>query len=711
MKYYTIYIEDAGEKSFTYYSDKGGYVPGEWVKVKFNGRERHGLITDIEKNTQFDFKPSPVLGRLENTPVIPQKLLDLFKWVCDYYISSLKEVITFAYPKMLKVKYRERVELVRLAIPVDDSESKLFEYLGKKKEVSFDTLAEKFGKDRVKKLIEKEILRKKLVLSEKPKKIMESDFDSGEYGVWRTLTREQEEAKKQIQESKKRNILLYGITGSGKTEVYIEVIKEALIKGEGSIFLVPEISLTPQMMERFTRVFGEKIAILHSRLTDSERVNEWRAVYSGEKRVVLGVRSAVFAPVKNLKYIIIDEEHESTYKQDISPRYNAKFVAIKRGELEGAKVIFGSATPSIETFYYAQQGLFEFIKLTSRFAAFEKADIRVINMKSEKDENWSGALLEALLKRLKGNEQSLLFLNRKGYSTYVQCKECGHIEKCPHCSVSYIYYKGTNLLKCSYCGKTKIFTGKCSKCGSKELNYQGTGTEKLENELLKYFKGARVLRVDSDTVKERDSYENIYRDFADKKYDILLGTQIIAKGFHFPDITLAGVISADSILNFPDFRSGEKTFQLIVQASGRAGRGEKKGEVIIQTYTPENYVIKHSVNGDYEKFYEEEITYREALNYPPFGRIINIIVSAEDEEGLEEKALEFYKRIKRDDVEIFGPFQAPVYKIKSRYRYQIFIKGEREKMNSLKEEIKEALEKENGIKYRIAVDIDPINLM
>lgn len=711
MKYYSVYIEDVEDKFFTYSSKKEVYTPGEWVRVRFNGKEKHGLIIKEEKNLEYNYKISEIFERAEASPAIPEKLLDLYMWVSDYYLSSLKDVITFAYPKKLKGKYKETIEQVKLFIPLNEVEKNIADYFSKTKEVSPITLTKKFGKENILNLLERGILKKKKVVAEtKTRNTAKYKHAAYEERVVK-LTDEQKKAKETIVNSKKRNSLLYGVTGSGKTEIYIELIKDALDKGYGSIFLVPEISLTPQMKDRFASVFGDKIAILHSRMTDAERVNEWKNVYYGDKQIVLGVRSAVFAPVKNLKYIIIDEEHESTYKQDISPRYNAKFVAIKRGENENLKVVFGSATPSIENFYYAKEGIFEFIRLSSRYAESEKAEIKVVNMKNEKDGNWSGVLLESILKRLREKEQSLLFLNRKGYSNFVQCKDCGHIEKCPHCSVSYIYYKTANMMKCSYCGKSKIFTHKCTKCGSKNINYQGTGTEKLEHELMHYFNGVRVLRVDSDTVKERDSYEVIYRDFMDRKYDILLGTQIIAKGFHFPDITLAGIISADSILNFPDFRSGEKTFQLIVQASGRAGRGDKRGEVIIQTYTPENYVIKHSVTGDYDKFYEEEIEFRKVLNYPPYGKIINIVISSENEKGLEEKSVEFFNKIKTEGLEMFGPFEAPIYRIKNRFRYQIFIKGDREKVNSLKTNIKEILTHENNEEIRIAVDVDPINLM
>lgn len=428
------------------------------------------------------------------------------------------------------------------------------------------------------------------------------------------------------------------------------------------------------------------------------------------KKIVLGVRSAIFSPVKNLKYIILDEEHEATYKQDSSPRYNAKYVAIKRCLDEGAKLILGSATPSIESYYYAKTGIYELLNLDNRYGNAEMPDIQIVDMKQEEDLFFSKALLEEIKNTLLKNEQVILLLNRKGYSTYIQCKDCGYVEECDNCSIKMSYYKSTNKYKCNYCGKQIHYTGKCSKCGSTNLIHSGKGIERIEEELKKYF-DVPMIKVDSELSRNKDYFSKIYKDFSDKKYSILIGTQIIAKGLHFPNVTLVGVINSDIILNFPDFRSGEKTFQLLTQVSGRAGRGDKKGKVIIQTYEPENSVIKDSKEENYDLFYEKEINSRKVFSYPPFSKILNIGFSSEDEERLLDISKNFYDEIKSQDVELYGPMPSMVYKVQKRYRMNVFAKGSKKKIDSFKKFLKKKLKEFNDTKVRIVVDIDPVNLM
>ena len=414
--------------------------------------------------------------------------------------------------------------------------------------------------------------------------------------------------------------------------------------------------------------------------------------------------------MKNLKYIILDEEHEATYKQDSSPRYNAKYVAIKRCLDEGAKLILGSATPSIESYYYAKSGIYELLNLDKRFANAELPDIEIVDMKQEDDLFFSKTLLEEIKNTLLRDEQVILLLNRKGYSTYIQCKDCGYVEECDNCSIKMSYYKSLNKYKCNYCGRQIHYTGKCSKCGSTNLIHSGKGIERVEEELRKYF-DVPMVKVDSDLSKNKDNFSKIYKDFLNKKYSILIGTQIIAKGLHFPDVTLVGVINSDIILNFPDFRSGEKTFQLLTQVSGRAGRAGKKGKVIIQTYEPENNVIKDSKEENYELFYNREINSRKVFSYPPFSKILNIGFSSEDEKRLIEVSREFYEEIKNQDIELYGPMPSMVYKVQKRYRMNIFAKGSRAKIDMFKRYLKKKLDEFNDGKVRIVVDIDPINLM
>jgi len=524
------------------------------------------------------------------------------------------------------------------------------------------------------------------------------------------LNKKQLAIKENIENSDKKYFLLKGVTGSGKTEIYIELIKKAFFEGYGSIFLVPEISLTPQMVERFQSEFKNNIAILHSSLSDIERAKEWESIYTGEKKIVLGVRSAIFSPVKNLKYIILDEEHEATYKQDSSPRYNAKYVAIKRCLDEDAKLILGSATPSIESYYYAKTGIYELLSLEDRYGNAQMPDIQVVDMKQEDDLFFSKALLEEIKNTLLKNEQVILLLNRKGYSTYIQCKDCGYVEECDNCSIKMSYYKSTNKYKCNYCGKQIYYTGKCTKCGSTNLIHSGKGIERIEEELKKYF-DVPIIKVDSELSRNKDYFSRIYKDFSDKKYSILIGTQIIAKGLHFPNVTLVGVINSDIILNFPDFRSGEKTFQLLTQVSGRAGRGDKKGKVIIQTYEPENNVIKDSKEENYDLFYEKEISSRKVFSYPPFSKILNIGFSSEDEARLLDISKKFYDEIKSQDIELYGPMPSMVYKVQKRFRMNIFAKGSKKKIDKFKLFLKRKLNEFNDTKVRIVVDIDPINMM
>ena len=546
-------------------------------------------------------------------------------------------------------------------------------YFTRKSEMIKTSLENKFAKKEIERLIKEEkLLFIKRVKEKEEKKILSREKEK--ISVNAVLNSEQQKVRDKILNSQKKYFLIKGITGSGKTEIYINLIREALLRGKGSIFLVPEISLTPQMVERFKKEFEDGVAILHSRLSNKERGEEWLKLYSGEKKVVLGVRSAVFAPVKELEYIIIDEEHESSYKQDTTPIYNAKFVALKRSQLEGCKVIFGSATPSIESYYFGKTGMFELLTLESRYNNAVLPDVKVVDMKDEEDSFFSKELLKNIRETLLKKEQVILLLNRKGYSTMVQCKECGHIEECEHCSIKMSYYHSRKTLKCNYCGTEKRFNGRCSKCGSSELDFGGKGVEQVEHKLREYF-DVPIVRMDADNAREKNFYKETYYKFLNKEYDIMIGTQLIAKGLHFPNVTLVGVINADMILSFPDFRAGEKTYQLITQAAGRAGRGDKKGKVIIQSYQPESYVMEKIMKNDYEGFYNSEIEMRKILGYPPFSKIINIGISSSKEEKLEKIAKRLFNAVKRDYVEIYGPNKSLVYKVKDRYRENIFIKG------------------------------------
>lgn len=713
MKYYLLHVEGNNRGFYTYKDKEEKFEIGQWVKVNFAGKEKAALIIEEERRDSFEYDVREIKSVIEYMYPLPKSLIKLFLWIKSYYLCSFGDVLANGYPSNMKISEVKRCFLKRQFIPVNNIETEFLEYMLRKESAATTTLVSKFGREAVNNFLKKEIIVEKREIADIKNNKQQRVYSIQGKGIKKeiTLSSEQKNTAEEIINSSHKYSLIRGVTGSGKTEVYIEIAKNAIESGNGVIFLLPEISLTPQMVERFKGEFEGKIALLHSKLTQKEREEEWKKIYSGEKQMVLGVRSAVFAPVKNLKYIIIDEEHETTYKQDSSPRYHARYAALKRAELENVKIVMGSATPSIESYYYGKEGIYNLYELESRFNNIEMPEMKIVDMRNEENSRFSSELIWSIHQNLLKKEQSLIFLNRKGYSTYVQCNSCGKAEYCPNCSVSLNYFKNENKFKCSYCGYEKIFENKCSSCGSDKLHYSGQGTEKIEIQLQNLFKDAKILRVDSETTKERDSYEKIYRSFIKGEYDILVGTQVISKGFHFPNLTLSGIISADGILNFPDFRAGEKSFQLIVQAAGRSGRGEIKGKVIVQTYNPEHYVIQYGIKNDYKGFYNEEIEIRKELNYPPFGRIINIIISSEEEEGLKESAFKFYETVKTSEVEIYGPFKAPLYKIQGRYRYQIFIKGKRENVLKLKQDIEKALKEFNEKKVRVTIDVDPINLL
>lgn len=760
MRYYSVYIEKTND-FYTYASDDENIKVGDRVLVSFRNRDRVGLIVQEERDKEYSFKVLNIKKVLYEEVSFFQKFIDLLLWIKDYYMSPFDQVFSTAVPAGVKIKYEDiyRVEDLDNVLIKDE----ILEYFSEKYRVRKKPLVDRFSKEKVKsytesgilkvvdgwytleknieiedeglknyfkgrkeigkstlekkfdkKSIEKHLKNGTLIFERKIKSFNEENFkiEFEKDGVVEDtrLNEEQEKIKNGIEVSMKKHFLIRGVTGSGKTEIYIHLIKRALERGKGSIFLVPEISLTPQMVKRFKREFGERVAILHSRLSSADRAKEWYSIYTGEKKVVLGVRSAIFAPVKNLEYIIVDEEHENSYKQDSTPRYNAKYVAIKKAELENAKVVLGSATPSIESYYYGKKGIFQLFEIEHRYRDAKLPEIEIVDMKEEKDTFFSEKLLEEIRGALLRKEQIILLLNRKGYSTLVQCQDCGHMEECEHCSIKLNYYASSNSLKCNYCGISKRFLGHCSKCGSKNIAFSGRGVERVEEELRKRFP-VNIIRVDGDVSKEKNFYENMYNDFLSGKYDIMIGTQMISRGLHFPNVTLVGVINADTIMSIPDFRSGERTYQMITQVAGRAGRGEKKGKVIIQTYQPENYIIEKIQENSYVNFYEKEIEKREILFYPPFSKIINIGISSQEENGLEEYCHEVFKEIESENVELYGPMRSLVYKVKGRYRCNIFIKGSRENINSYKKLLEEKLKKIENKKYRVIVDIDPINLI
>ena len=517
--------------------------------------------------------------------------------------------------------------------------------------------------------------------------------------------------------------LLFGVTGSGKTEVYLQLIEKVLNIGKTSVMLVPEISLTPQTVDRFIARFGQdKIAILHSKLSVGERYDQWYKIKNGEAKIVIGARSAIFAPISNLGLIIIDEEHDSSYKSEMTPRYNVKDVSRYLAKEYNVPIVFGSATPDMDTFYKAQQGEIELLELTKRANNAELPTINIVDMKQElangNRSSISMKLYENIKENLSNKKQTILFLNRRGYSTFILCRDCGYVAKCKHCNIALTYHIKENKLKCHYCGYEEIPRGYCPECKSKNIKYSGSGTQKLEEEINKIFPSAKTIRMDVDTVTKKNSHEDILNKFRNENIDILIGTQMVVKGHHFPNVTLVGVIFADGSLNIDDYRANERTFQILTQVAGRAGRGQDKGNVIIQTYNPDNLSIEYSKEQNYRLFYNTEIIIRKQLKYPPFCDIILIGFSSENEKNVIESARFMYMSLKNKIINeklqiiLYKPVPAPIDKIKNKIRWRIIIKCKFN--NEIIEALNTSLKDLNSKKLKdvkTVIDLNPTNMM
>lgn len=538
------------------------------------------------------------------------------------------------------------------------------------------------------------------------------------------LTDEQRQAiipiKNHIHERIHDVFLLHGVTGSGKTEIYLQTIQDVIAEGKEAIVLVPEISLTPQMVRRFKGRFGSNVAVLHSALSNGEKYDEWRRIHRKEVQVVVGARSAVFAPFENIGIIIIDEEHENSYKQEDQPRYHARDVAIHRGENYRCPVILGSATPTLESYARAQKGVYKLIELTKRTNDSAMPKVDIVDMRSELHAGnrsmFSRSLKEKIEQCIERGEQVVLLLNRRGYSTFVMCRDCGHVKECPHCDIALTYHKNSNQLKCHYCSYEEPMPLNCPSCNSDLIRFFGTGTQRIEEGLTQLIPEAIVIRMDVDTTRRKGAHEKLLNQFANKEANILLGTQMIAKGLDFENVTLVGVLTADSMLHLPDFRSSEKTFQLLTQVSGRAGRHELPGEVIIQTYTPEHYSIELASNYDYMQFYRSEMRMRKTFQYPPYVFLALITVSHENHVSVVQTAQRIVQLLSnniKDETVVLGPTPSPVARMKDRYRYQCMIKykSEPQLRTLLKKVIQQFDDEVRKNDLQITVDMQPYQLM
>lgn len=698
---------------------------GQIVKVPFGkgNKTSEGFILNLKNDDNIKFKTKNIAAILVKDPVIDEDDINLIEFLREKtlckYIDAFRLLIPVGIMKGAKAK-KKRVIVLKNEdlsnIKNPDGYKKIIEF--------FKTNSGKYTKS--------ELINEHSISQYKLNKLIENEVLSiEEESVFRyndrvynkdsakTLTIEQENIIREYINSDDKMFLLKGVTGSGKTEVYMKLVERVLLEGKSAIILVPEIALTPQMIERFKGRFGVNVSLFHSKLSDGERFDEWFRVKEGKSKVIVGARSAIFLPAKNLGLIIIDEEHENTYKSEQNPKYQTKEVAEYLSELKGCKVILGSATPSIETYYRALTGEMKLLELNSRVDNKPMPPMKVIDMRNElKGGNkslFSRELFIAIQERLKRKEQIILFLNRRGFSTFVSCRSCGYVFKCDECDISMTYHKN-GLLICHYCGKTKREPRECPKCHSKYVKFFGAGTQRVEEEVKKYFNNAGILRMDVDTTRDKHSYERIYNTFKNGEADILIGTQMVSKGLDFKNVTLVGILAADMSINIPDYRAAERTFQIITQVAGRAGRGDKQGEVLIQTYTPQHYSLQYAVNYDYEGFYEKEFTVRAMMKYPPFGKLLLINGTSKKEELLKNFMHKITMMIKPLvesclDIEILGPIPCMISKVKENYRWQIVIKGEFDSYFS--KNIKEILYDENKNVYndiRISMDINPNNL-
>lgn len=524
-----------------------------------------------------------------------------------------------------------------------------------------------------------------------------------------------------IKENRFEEFLLFGVTGSGKTEIYLQLIDDIVKEDKAAIMLVPEISLTPQMIERFIARFGkEQIAVLHSKLSIGERHDEWERIRENKAKIIIGARTAIFAPIPNLGLIIIDEEHDSSYKSESNPRYDAKEVALQIAQDNKIPLLLGSATPDISTYYNATDGNnITLLELTKRANNAQLPKVEIVDLKQELATGNRSMLSRELYKdieeNLKNKQQTILFLNRRGFSTFIMCRECGYTVKCDNCNVSMTYHGYENKLKCHYCGAEKPVVTKCPECGSEKIRYFGTGTQKLEQEIIKQFPGSTTIRMDVDTVSKKNSHEQILNKFKNENIDILIGTQMVVKGHHFPNVTLVGVVAADSSLNIDDYRATERTFQILTQVAGRAGRGELPGKVIIQTYNPENFSIQAAQKQDYLEFYETELALRKQLKYPPFCDIIVMKFEGKNENMIKQLSLESYNFLcakKFECVQVFRPTPAPIDKIQNRFRWRVIMKGIVDSnFNGVCNDLLSQIYMRDVKDVRVSFDVNPNNMV
>ena len=711
------------DKTFTYKINKE-QLPllkvGMRVVVPFGKQTLEGFVLKIyeNKDVSLENKLKEIISIVDTYPILNEELLTLGKYISKTTLCSLMTSYQAMLPKALKAKKKVNMTpkydtyicinygMYNNDIKFNASQEKILELLKENKKVKKEVL-NKISVSSVNTLLKKNIL-----LEEKEENYRYNLIN--EEKIKFNLNEEQQKVYKEIFNSINTNetFLLYGVTGSGKTNVYMKVIEDVIKNNKTAILLVPEISLTPQIIKRFTSYFSN-IAVLHSGLSDGEKYDEWRKINEGKVNIVIGARSAIFAPLKNIGVIIIDEEHSQTYKQENNPRYNAIDIAKERCKYHNCPLILGSATPSLESFARAKKGVYKLLELKNRYNNNSLPKVEIIDMNKEFKKAsgyFSNTLIDQIKETLERNEQVILFLNRRGYSSFLTCSSCGYVEKCPNCDISLTYHKSSNMLRCHYCGYATKRKKLCPKCQEEFKDY-GIGTEKVEEELKSLIKDAKIIRMDVDTTTTKNAHAKIINSFLEEKYNILVGTQMIAKGLDFPNVTLVGVLNADIGLNFPDFRSSETTFSLLNQVLGRSGRGNKEGKVLIQTFNPEHYAIAYTKNHDYLGFYNEEMKIRKILKYPPYYYICSIKIISKDYNLASKSSygvVNYLKQNIKNEI-ILGPSVCNVFKLNNNYRFQIIIKYK---------DVNNILEYLNNIEHhyfnkkdiKVEIDFNPLKL-
>lgn len=708
------------DKVFEYrVTDEMSVQVGERVMVPFGSRNLQGFIVGLSEVCEYDeSKVKEISSKIEDFAVIKKEMLDLMFYMADKLHLKLASILRLFLPSEMRTdKVKELiVKTVTLApnfqMPSQRAKKQLevVEFLKENGEQKLSIMSEKFSYSTISAMVKSGIL----VTGEE--QILRAPAFDKIKSEKRKLTPLQQRAVDTICENK--TYLLHGVTGSGKTEVYMNLIERVLSRGKTALMLVPEISLTPQVLANFKARFGEDVALIHSGLSAGERFDEWKRIFFGQAKVVVGARSAIFTPLENLGIIIIDEEHEQSYVSESNPRYDTHMIAEFRRKYNDCTLVFGSATPSIESYAKAMDGEYTLVEMPVRVNGMEMPKIVVVDMLMEmrqgNNQIFSIPLIYELKDIIAEKKQAMIFINRRGFSSFQRCRQCGYVAKCSDCDVSLVYHRFENRLKCHYCGKRYKALDVCPSCGSRDIKQGAVGTERVVEELHKLFPDVRILRMDNDTTSKKNGHREILNEFRNTKPAILVGTQMIAKGHDFEDVLLVGIIDADQSLYQSDYRSIERTFQLITQVSGRAGRSSKQGKVILQTYSPKHYVYRYAVNYDYKGFFKKEINLRKVTNFPPYARIIRVLFSHEDEKIVAQECKVCYNKIKeiqnayKDEFVYLDVMKAPLNKIKNKFRYQIMMRVKLAKADEIEKKVFESVDEK--CKSSVFFEINPNNL-